>query len=195
MNRTRSNTSETRQRIIETAERLFYAEGVRAVGIDRIIADAGVAKMSLYNHFASKDDLILAVLQHREQVFQADFDKACNKYARAGLGRLDAFFAALKDWFKSGGFRGCMFINSHVELANHDHAAAKFAVAHKERFHQMLRGILDETFGSKIAESIAPAVAILVEGPIIAAVMEQSSEPADVAHTATLALAAKAKKK
>src|SRR5262245_2695423 len=65
MERTRP-TSEARQRILETADRLFYQEGVRAVGVDRIIAEAGVAKMSLYKHFPSKDDLILAVLKHRE---------------------------------------------------------------------------------------------------------------------------------
>lgn len=58
-------SSDARQRIVEAAERLFYAEGVRAVGIDRIIAEADVAKMSLYNHFPSKDDVILAVLRHR----------------------------------------------------------------------------------------------------------------------------------
>lgn len=195
MTKTRANTSETRQRIVETAERLFYADGVRAVGIDRIIAEAGVAKMSLYNHFSSKDDLIVEVLQHREQVFQAQFDKWCEQHIRKGLNRLDAFFAALKTWFDSSGFRGCMFINSHVELADHKHAGAKFSVGHKERFHKAIQGILEEAYGAKIAESIAPAVAILVEGSIITAVMEQSSEPADVAHAATLALAAKAKKK
>ena len=62
-----------RERILETAERLFYAEGIRAVGVDRIIAEAGVAKMTLYNHFASKDDLILAALQHREATFMDRF--------------------------------------------------------------------------------------------------------------------------
>src|SRR5262249_8650023 len=66
MGRTRQ-TSEARQRILETADRLFYQDGIRAVGIDRIIAEANVAKMSLYKHFPSKDDLILAVLKHREE--------------------------------------------------------------------------------------------------------------------------------
>ncbi len=75
-----------RQRIVETAERLFYAEGVRAVGIDRIIAEAEVAKMTLYNHFASKDDLILAVLQYREEKFDAMFEKWMNKARQGGHG-------------------------------------------------------------------------------------------------------------
>ena len=59
--------SDARQRILETAERLFYANGVRSVGIDRIIAESDVAKMTLYNHFASKDELILEVLRYREE--------------------------------------------------------------------------------------------------------------------------------
>ena len=67
--------SKARQRIVETAERLFYAEGVRSVGIDRIIAEAEVAKMTLYNHFSSKDDLILAVLQYREEKFDGMFER------------------------------------------------------------------------------------------------------------------------
>jgi AcrR family transcriptional regulator len=66
MGRTRA-TSEARQCILETADRLFYQDGLHAVGIDRIIAEAEVAKMSLYKHFPSKDDLILAVLKHREE--------------------------------------------------------------------------------------------------------------------------------
>ena len=76
MSKTKTRTSDARQRLIETAERLFYAEGIRAVGIDRIIAEAGVAKMTLYNHFASKDDLILAVLQYREEQVNEMFAKS-----------------------------------------------------------------------------------------------------------------------
>ena len=68
MDKARTKKTEARQRIVETAERLFYAEGIRAVGIDRIIAEAEVAKMTLYNHFSSKDDLILAVLKYRHDI-------------------------------------------------------------------------------------------------------------------------------
>ena len=194
MSKTRANKSDARQRIVETAERLFYAEGVRAVGIDRIIAEAEVAKMSLYNHFPSKDDLILAVLQYREEKFDGMFEKWMERHAQAGMDRLEAFFAALKDWFESPGFRGCMFINARVELADAKHPASKFSACHKERFHEMLREIISDTAGAK-AGSMAPAIALLVEGAIVTAVMEQSSKPADVARDATIALVAKPKKK
>jgi AcrR family transcriptional regulator len=195
MSKARTKSSGTRQRIVETAERLFYSEGIRAVGIDRIIAEAEVAKMSLYNHFPSKDDLILAVLQYREEKFGSLFGKWMERHVGAGLDRLDAFFAALKNWFDSPGFRGCMFINARVELADAKHPASKFSACHKERFHQMLRTIIEESGGAKLAETVAPAIALLVEGAIVTAVMEQSSEPADVARDAAMALVAKPKKK
>ncbi|MFN4261637.1 MAG: TetR/AcrR family transcriptional regulator [Gemmataceae bacterium] len=195
MSRQRSRKPDARQRIVETAERLFYAEGVRAVGIDRIIAEAEVAKMSLYNHFLSKDDLILAVLQYREEKFDAMFERWLGRHVDAGLDRLEAFFAALKNWFESPGFRGCMFINSRVELADAKHAGSKFSATHKERFHAMLRGIVKEAAGTNAAKATAPAIALLVEGAIVTALMEQSSTPADVARDAALALVAKAKRK
>lgn len=179
--------SDARQRIVETAERLFYAEGIRAVGIDRIIAESEVAKMTLYNHFASKDELILAVLQYREEKFGAMFERWMERHVKKGLNRIEAFFEALYDWFKSPGFRGCAFINASVELANARHAASEFSAQHKERFHEMLTEILTETSGKKAA-SVAPGICLLVEGAIVSAVMEQSATPAVTARDAALAL-------
>ena len=194
MSKTRRKKSDARQRIVESAERLFYAEGIRSVGIDRIIAEAGVAKMTLYNHFASKDDLILAVLQYREEQVNDMFAKSMQRHLRKGRDRLDAFFAALKGWFKSSGFRGCSFINACVELADADHPASQFSATHKELFRDMLEGILEESVGDK-AVVLAPAVSLLVEGAIVTAVMERSSKPADVARDAALALVSESLRK
>jgi AcrR family transcriptional regulator len=195
MSQTRVKKSDARQRIVETAERMFYSDGIRAVGIDRIIAEAEVAKMSLYNHFPSKDDLILAVLEYREVKFDGMFEAWMGRHLSQGKDRLRAFFAALRDWFESPGFRGCMFINARVELADPEHAASKFSATHKMRFHRMLRAILEASKGEELAETLAPAVALLVEGAIVTAVMSQSPDSADVARDATLALVAKAKAK
>lgn len=195
MSKTQTKKSDARQRIVETSERLFYAEGVRAVGIDRIIAEAGVAKMTLYNHFASKDDLIVAVLQYREEKFDGLFEKLMGRHIKAGVDRLEAFFAALKDWFAIPDFRGCMFINACVELADAGHEGSQFSAQHKERFHAMLNEGVAESVGSKAAESLTPAIALLVEGAIVTAVMEQSPNAADVARDAALALVSKNSKK
>lgn len=186
-------SSDARTRIIETAERLFYAEGVRSVGIDRIIAEAEVAKMTLYNHFESKDDLILAVLEYRETEFDSFFQSAMERRVKKGGDRLKAFFGALKEWFDSPGFRGCSFINATVELADPKHPASRFASQHKCRFRDMLEEIVVESAGRRSAP-LRDAISLLVEGAIVTAVMEGSSRPAEVARDATMKLVAKAKR-
>lgn len=191
MARTRE-TSEARQRVLETADRLFYAEGVRAVGIDRIIAEAAVAKMSLYKHFPSKDDLILAVLQYREQAVLAFFASAMERHGKRDKDQLRAFFAALKEWFESPGFRGCAFQNAAIELADPDHPASAFVRGHKERFAAFLRGLVKQAVG-RAAAKIAPAVNLLVEGAIVTAVIQGTSAPADVACDAAQKLMSGAK--
>lgn len=188
MNQERTKTSDARRRILETAERLFYAEGIRAVGIDRIIAEAGVAKMSLYNHFSSKDELVLATLAFREEKIDALFSDSLQRHRQAGLDPLAAFFASLRDWFESPGFRGCAFINARVEYCDPRHPAACFSAAHKTRFHAMLNRQIAESAGEAAARTSGPAIALLVEGAIVTAVMEQSPAAADVARDAALAL-------
>lgn len=180
-------TSAARQRILETADRLFYQDGVRAVGIDRIIAEAGVAKMSLYNHFPSKDDLILDVLKYREESVLEFFRSAMERHARKTKNPLRAFFAALKDFFESPGFRGCPFQNAAVELADPAHPGTDFVRGHKQRFSEFLRGLVEETIG-KGAAKVAPAVSILVEGAIVTAVIQGDPASADVARDAALKL-------
>lgn len=191
MGRTRE-TSEARRRILETADRLFYAEGVRAVGIDRIIAEAEVAKMSLYKHFPSKDDLILAVLQYREGKVLEFFGAAMERHGERTKDKLRAFFAALKDWFESPGFRGCAFQNAAVELADPTHAGTQFVKEHKRRFQAFLAGLVEEAVG-KGAAKVAPAVGLLVEGAIVTAVIQGSPAAVDVARDAALKLVAGAK--
>src|SRR5215471_16372594 len=186
MGRTRV-TSEARQRILETADRLFYQNGIRAVGIDRIIAEADVAKMSLYKHFPSKDDLILAVLQYREHGTLEFFRSAVERHGKKAKHPLRAFFAALKDFFESPGFRGCPFQNAAVELADPTHPGAEFVRGHKQRFNEFLRGLVEETVG-KTGAKVALAVAILVEGAIVTAVIQGNPDAADVARDAALKL-------
>jgi AcrR family transcriptional regulator len=179
--------SEARQRILETADRLFYQEGIRAVGIDRIIAEAGVAKMSLYKHFPSKDDLILAVLKHQEEGVLGFLRSAMERHGKKAKNPLRAFFAALKDWFEAPGFRGCPFQNAAAELADPRHPGTEFARGHKQRFNEFLRGLVEATVG-KAAARIAPAVTILVEGAIATAVIQGNPDAADVARDAALKL-------
>jgi AcrR family transcriptional regulator len=185
-------TSEARQRILETADRLFYRDGIRAVGIDRIIAEAEVAKMSLYKHFPSKDDLILAALKHREEGVLEFFRSAMERHGKKAKNSLRAFFAALKEWFETPGFRGCAFQNAAAELADPAHPGTEFIRGHKQRFGEFLRGLVEEAIG-KDAAKVAPAVALLVEGAIVTAVIQGTPDAADVARDAALKLVAEDK--
>jgi AcrR family transcriptional regulator len=186
MGRTRE-ISEARQRILETADRLFYQNGIRAVGIDRIIAEAEVAKMSLYKHFPSKDDLIVAVLKHREESAMGFFRSAMERHGKKSKNSLRAFFAALKERFEMPEFRGCPFQNAAVELADPAHPGTEFVRGHKQRFAEFLRGLVEEAVG-KSAAKIAPAVALLVEGAVLTAVVQGAPDAADVARDAALKL-------
>jgi len=191
MGRTRE-TSEARQRILETADRLFYQDGLRAVGIDRIIAEAEVAKMSLYKHFPSKDDLILAALKHREEGVLEFFRSAMERHGKKAKNPLRAFFAALKEWFETPGFRGCAFQNAAAELADPAHPGTEFVRGHKQRFGEFLFGLVEAAVG-KTAAKVAPAVALLVEGAIVTAVIQGTPDAADVARDAALKLVAEDK--
>lgn len=180
--------SDVRRRIVETADRLFYEAGIRAVGIDRIIAQAGVAKMSLYKHFPSKDDLILAVLEHREQTVLAFFEERMSQHRRRIKDPLRVFFAALRDWVETPSFRGCAFINASVELADPAHPGFAFARGHKERFGRMLRELARQAAG-RAGAAAAPAIHLLVEGAIVTAVMQGRPDAVEVARDAALKLA------
>lgn len=175
--------SNARKRIVETAEKLFYAEGIRAVGIDRVIAEAGVAKMTLYNHFSSKDDLVVEVLKYREEQFDLYLRQRMLEHQSQGLNPLKAFFAALKDWFQSADYRGCSFLNALAELADSNPTATDFCSEHKRRFKEQLTEIIVETAGSQAA-SVAPAISVLVEGAIVTAVSEGNANAASVAEEA-----------
>lgn len=179
--------SEARQRILETADRLFYQHGVRAVGIDRIIAEAGVAKMTLYSHFPSKDDLILAVLRQREQAVLEFFRSSMERHGKKATSELRAFFAAFAEWLESPGFRGCVFQNAAIELADPAHSGASFAREHKRRFAELLRGFVAQSTDVSAAK-LVPAIVLLVEGAIVTTAMHGTQGAAEVARDAAMKL-------
>lgn len=177
----RTASPDARSRLVETADRLFYQHGIRAVGIDRVIAEAGVAKATLYAHFPTKDDLILAALQHREAAVTAFFAEAS---ARHG-GGLAGFFAALREWVADPRFRGCAFQNAAAEVADPAHPASVFVRDHKRRFHAGLGELVTQ---AGAPPAIAPAVALLVEGVFPQVALTGDPTAADEARNAALRL-------
>lgn len=145
------------ERILETADKLFYLQGIRAIGVDTIAAEIGISKRTLYNHFPSKDALIAAYLERRF-VAQRPSDKPPAEQILATFDSLERRFAA-KD------FRGCPFVNAVAELGPTDRAVKKIAIAFKESRRRWFRERLTE-LGVADADALATQLVLLVDGSI-----------------------------
>ncbi|MEL6380993.1 MAG: TetR/AcrR family transcriptional regulator [Cyanobacteria bacterium J06626_18] len=181
MARTQSSRLSARDRILAAASDLFYREGVQNVGIDRIIAESGVAKMSLYNHFKSKDALIAAWLQQRDDSWLTWFVERVEVLATDPNERLLVVFDVLKEWFEQPDFRGCAFINSTVELVDPNHPAYQVALKHQQAISDYLLSLVKAAeLGNP--EELAQQLLVVVEGAIIVAMMQHNSESASNAQ-------------
>ena len=146
-----------KQRILETADLLFYQRGIRAVGVDTIAAEIGISKRTLYNHFPSKDELIAAYLAGR-------FTKAPPS-DKPPVDQILGTFDRLERGFAAKGFRGCPFVNAVAELGTDDQSVRKIAVAFKESRRLWFRDLLKQ-LGVADAEGLATQLTLLVDGSI-----------------------------
>jgi AcrR family transcriptional regulator len=122
-----------RDRVLEAAYRLFSRHGIRAVGIDRIVAEAGVAKMSLYRHFRSKEELVLAFLELREQRFTREWlEVEIERRGGSPRDRLLAVFDLFDEWFQADDFHGCTFISTMLEVAGDGDRIEEASIRHLE---------------------------------------------------------------
>jgi AcrR family transcriptional regulator len=158
-----------RERVLATAYELFSRHGTRAVGVDRIIAESGVAKMTLYRNFASKDDLIIAFLERREELWtrawlQADVEQR----ATTPGGRLLAVFDVFGEWFALERFEGCSFINVMLEVVDPADPVRDAAVRHLAEIRRFLAGLAEEA-GVAEPDAFARQWHILMKGSIVAA--------------------------
>lgn len=170
-------SSPLKQRVLDIADTLFYAEGVRAIGIDRIIAESGIAKASFYRFFASKDILIAEWLVMRDQAWRQWLEDSVAMLSPQPAGRPLAVFDALYARFATPTFRGCAFTNTIIELSNPDHPGALAARRHKELVIALLERYLGEA-GYINAPALAADLMLLVDGALITALREQRPEAA-----------------
>ncbi|MER7081186.1 transcriptional regulator, TetR family [Saccharopolyspora kobensis] len=162
-----------RERLVEAAEQLFYTEGIRAVGVERLVAVSGVGRASFYRHFSSKDDLVVTMLRGYDERFRSWLAEAVE--ARGG-GPL-AVFDALADRFEAADFRGCASINTMVEMADVDSAAHRVAAEHKEKVIDYLDELLAAA-GQARHRELAEQFMLLVDGANVTALRERTAEPA-----------------
>jgi AcrR family transcriptional regulator len=174
-----------RERILETATKLFYRDGIHRVGIDYVIAESGVAKMSLYRHFGSKEELVLAFLDRINTEWFSWLKKRVSS-ARAAQRPL-VVFDALGEWFKTPTFRGCPFVSSAAEFrdpADPVHQAAwQFKKGLRDYFQLLLREA-----GRSDHVALADAFLLLADGAMVRAAMEGKPDSAKVARRAAAVL-------
>ena len=158
-----------RERILDTAYDLFSRHGIRAVGVDRIVAESGVAKMSLYRHFPSKDALVLTFLQEREQRWTNDWLRAeVEGRAATPAGRMLAIFDIFGEWFAIDDFEGCTFINVLLEFDDRGSAVRQASVEHLRNIRSFLAELAAEA-GASDPDALAHQWHILMKGSIVAA--------------------------
>ena len=174
-----------RDQLIDTALDLFNRNGYHATGIDRILAESGVAKMTLYNHFGSKDALIEAALTTRDARWRAWFRDAVARRAETPRGRLLAVFDALDEWFDRPDFHGCMFIRAAGEYTDPDDPIHAAAATHQRLVLAELRD-LAAAAGARRPARLARELMLMVLGAIVAT---QVSGPVAAGQTAKKAAA------
>ncbi|WP_030269426.1 TetR/AcrR family transcriptional regulator [Streptomyces sp. NRRL B-24484] len=181
-----SRRSEARERLLDTAAGLFYAEGVQAVGVDRLIAEAGITKATFYRHFPGKDELVLAYLDRRDRDVRERIAAAATASPdpRATLAVL---VAALADEVCGPGFRGCPFINAAAEYPDADHPVRRLVTAHRSWFRGALADLL-AACGHPDPAGGAVALLLLRDGAMVAGYLDGPETRTRIATTAAALL-------
>jgi AcrR family transcriptional regulator len=152
-----------RERVFDVAADLFYRQGIRAVGVESIVQQAGVAKISLYRSFDSKDELVVAYLEHRNAGYWRQVDRIMARHAGDPRAQLRALIAYVSGRAATRGYRGCPFINYAAEFPDPAHPGHRVVAANKREMRQRLTG-LAEAIGAPRPAQLADALFLLIEG-------------------------------
>lgn len=183
---------DVRDRILDTASRLFYERGVRAVGVDLVVLEAAVAKTSLYRYFPTKDDLIVAFLEREDLEFWAQWDGVAMQFPDDPAGELDAHMRWIGERLARSNYRGCPQINVAAEFADQDHPARQVSRRHM----QALRGrLLDVAKRLNVPrpKQLAAQLAVLVNGAFVSSGLLGAEEGTSVLRAELKALLAGAR--
>ncbi len=187
----RNSSQPTRERILQAAGKLFHRDGIRAISVDAIAEKAGVTKRTLYYHFRSKDDLIAAHLQARDEpnlaLFKRWFDEAEGNAAE----RIAGIFCHLAQSARNARWKGCGFLRTSVELVNlPGHPALVAARAHKKRVEDWLCSVLAEAGVNGDTSSLARQVMLLLDGSFVVVLLHRDPSYMETAAEAVVRLIA-----
>jgi AcrR family transcriptional regulator len=159
--------SDTRQRLIDAAVARFYRDGFRNVGIDQILSDVGISKTAFYKHFESKDDLMLAVLEHKNQWLQKLLRETCaGGGVRAPADPLRALFDVVQQFTEADDFQGCFFVNVAMEFPLPHEPAHRAAAEHKRAIEAVVREIAEQA-GAADPHALAQDLCLIMEGAYV----------------------------
>ena len=177
MNKT---TTDTREKILATAEQLIYQNGIHATGMDLLVRTSGVARKSIYRYFVTKDEVAEAALKARDIRWMYWFRTECDK-ADTPHARILSMFTVLKGWFESEGFCGCAFINTAGEVGDPDDPIRQLAKLHKQKLLDYTLE-LTEQLNIEQPQALAKQLLVLIEGAITMARVMGDYSAADSAR-------------
>ena len=185
------NQAQVRDRILETASALFYRRGVRAVGVDLVVEEAGVAKTSLYRHFKTKDDLIAAFLEREDEDFWRCWDSVAQRQPTDAKAELEAQLTWIGERVGRPNYRGCPQLNVAAEFPDPAHPARAVATAHKNELRRRLKQIA-ERLHARRPDELASQLALLINGAFVSSQIFSADEATPVLLAASRALIAAA---
>ena len=175
-----------RERILETAFALFYAHGIRAVGVDRIIAESGVAKATFYRHFPAKDDLVVAYLDRVDEIWSGQLHDAAAAAGPDAAEQLVGLFDALSSACRRDGYRGCAFINAAAESEGGSRVHER-TLRHKNAVRAWVRELAAQA-GVPDPESLSRALTLLLDGGLASGSVDGGADAPRIAKLSARAL-------
>lgn len=172
--------SQRREDLIDTAIGLFCEHGYHGTGIDRIISEAGVSKKTLYTHFRSKEELIMAALRKYDGLFRNDFMRQVDRAGETPGEKLLAVFDVAEDWFDQKKFFGCMFINVIGEYSQNESPIRDISKQFKRSMREFIKELCVQA-GASEPDLLADQLALLLEGAIVTAQVSQKIGAAETA--------------
>ena len=176
-----------RDELVQKALDAFYRNGFHATGMDMLVAETGISKTSMYKHFRTKDDLILAVLRLRDERFRNWLYRRMEELASSPKDQLIAMFDALGEWFEEKGFKGCMFVKASSEYQEPTNPIHMQSADHKRLVEQHFTQLAEDA-GYQNARALARQLLLLKEGAMVTAHLGHTEEPAEDAKLAAIIL-------